>query len=93
MRAWIAVFWPSERPGLELTKAGEHLILLFNSIPWQLIEVFCPDLVGKVAEVCVGRDQVLVGCVFPHPGLAEHHDVVASAEWVGVHCDGLQDDL
>jgi len=93
LRAWIAVFWPSERPGLELTKAGKHLVLLLNSIPWLLIEVLGPDLVGVVAEVGVGGNEVLVGSVFPHPGLAEHHDVVTSTEWVGVESDGLQNDL
>jgi len=57
---------------------------LLDSVPWDLGFVRLPDLVSLVAEVGVGGDELLVGSVLPHVGLAHDHDVVSLAEGIAV---------
>lgn len=43
-----------------------------------------------MAEVSVGRDELLVGGVLPHVSLAHDHDVVSLAEGVTIVGNGLE---
>lgn len=93
LRAWVAILWPAERLSLELSEAGEHLVLLLDTIPWEFFGAGVPDLICEVTEVSVAGDHLLVGGVFPSPGLAHNHDVVALTEGIGEVSDGLKVDL
>ena len=85
--------WPSKWSNLELVAVLEHGVFLLDSKPRLLIFGSFEDLVGEVPEVGVGWNEVLVGGVLPHEGLAEDHDVVASSEGVWEVEDSLHYDL
>lgn len=91
----VAIGRPAEGVASELGLSTEQGVFLLNAVPGCFIGDFSgvPNLVGKVAEVSVGRNELLEGAIFPLPRLAVDHDVVATAERIAEDSDGLEDDL
>ena len=84
---------PSEGLDDELVLGLEEGVLLLDAEPGDVVVACVEDLLGEVSEVGVGGVESGEGLVSPHVGLAEHDDVVALAEGVGVEGHGLHDDL
>jgi len=86
---------PAERSLLELVGSGQKGVLLLDTVPGLLGGDFTlvPDLVGEVAEVGVGGDELLAVLVLPVKGLAHDQNVVTATERVGIVGDGLEDNL
>jgi len=89
----VTIVGPSKRVAGKFGRGGDKSILLLDSIPGLLSEIRIPNLVSEMSEVGVGGDELLVGGVLPHVGLAEDHDVVALSEGVSVVGDGLEVNL
>lgn len=91
----VAIGRPAEGVASELGLSAEQGVFLLNAVPALLILDFrgVPNLVGEVAEVSVGGDELLEGAIFPLPRLAVDHDVVASTEGIAEDSDGLEDNF
>lgn len=93
LSARVTIVRPAKRVASKFGRGSDKSVLLLNSIPGLLGEIRIPNLVSEVSEVGVGRDELLVGGVFPHVSLAEDHDVVSLSEGVSVVSDRLEVNL
>ena len=66
----VAVLGPAKWLNVEFIFCREQRVFLLDSVPRLLFGACFKNGVGEVAEVRVGRDQVLEGRVLPHPGLS-----------------------
>ena len=89
----ITIVRPSKGPGRELGLRSDKGVLLLNAIPGLFLWALVEDALHMVAEVGVGRHELLTIAVLPSPSLGHHELVVALAEGIPVHCHGLHDDL
>jgi len=84
---------PSITLNLELVVFGQKCVFLLDTKP-RLLSLSClKDLVGKVSEVGVCRDKILVLLICPLESLTENHDVVTTSEWIWVKLYGFKDYL
>jgi hypothetical protein len=74
---------------------ADKSVLLFHTIPGFFSDNFgrVPNFLGEVSKVSVRGNEFLARIVFPVPGLAHDHDVVASSEGVSVERDWLQNNF
>lgn len=89
----ITIVRPAERMASKLGRGGNKSVLLLDSVPGLLGKIRIPNLVSKVSEVSVGRNELLVGGVFPHVSLTEDKDVVSLSEGVLVVGNRLEVNL
>ena len=92
---WVSIVGPAEWLLGELGRMLNEGVLLLNTVPglFTLDSGLIPNLVSKVSEVGVGRDEFLAGVVLPVESLAHDDDVVTLAEWISEVRDWLEDDL
>ena len=88
-------FRPAERLLSELGGVSEEGVLLLNSIPsfFTLNFFVFPDLISVVSEVSIGGYELFEGLVLPVERLAQDNNVIAAAEGVTEHRDGLENDF
>lgn len=84
--ARVSVVGPTKGLLCELCRLTYEGILLVHSEHRLFLNNFggIEYLLREVSEVCVGRNELLVGSVLPVPCVAHDQNVVSTSEWVSI---------